>query len=382
MFSRVLTPVVLIGALWSGPGLAAAQQTVCRSGDGTCTEVTTFGASVTDFRQSVSGNYRVVTTTVRFQNKANRPLTIGYVTGSGVVTDDQGVRYSLGGANPLRGIGEVNRNTFDPKFTLQPGETSDARFEFIWATQRGQIYGTRFDIELAIREIDPVTGDQWRLGREHALRWTGFPREAAVTAQPSAPTPATPTAATPTAPTPEVDPCEAQPRCNNAGPFIAEVIRVNKAVAAPYNDVTLDITVRYSNATAEPLILGYRSGSSVGVDDVGNQYAWGRRGTHDQSARGIGLVTGASANTTFVIAPGKSRDATYRIWFRAGRRQMGTVYTHDHTVVQLEVLPSNQVREVREFAVGFRDLTPGNFRGAASVEGLLGRLLNAATRKP
>jgi hypothetical protein len=177
-----------------------------------------------------------------------------------------------------------------------------------------------------------------------------------------------------------VDPCAGESRCNFAGPFAAEVIRVNKTVTPPYNDNTLDVTIRFSNLTTTPLILGYQSGSSIMVDDAGNRYLWGRPGTHDGSARGIGLVTGSAADPSFQIAPGKSRDATFKVWFRAGRRQVGTSYAYDVTIVQLEILPSKQIREVREFAVGFQDLNAGRWGGAKSVEGLLGDLLKAATK--
>lgn len=374
-------PASLALALLLAPAAPlAAQPAVCPPKDTGCAEVTTFAASVTDFRQSVAGNYRIVTTTVRLQNRTTRPLTLGYVTGSGLVTDDQGIRYTVAGANAVRGIGEVNNNTFDPKFTLAPGESADARFEFLWQPTAGQVYGTRFEIDLAIREIDPVANGQYRLGREHALHFSGFPREAVATAAPAggpaetAPTPA---------PSRPVDPCEGEPRCNFAGPFVAEVVRLNRTVTGPYNDVVLNVTIRFSNVTAEPVILGYKSGSSQGIDDAGNRYAWGRPGTHDGSATGIGLVTGRSANPSFRVDPGKFRDATFKIWFRAGRQQMGTVFGHDVVIVQLEILPSNQIREVREFAVGFQNLKPGNYRGAASVETVLNGLLKTLSgQKP
>ena len=282
-----------------GIGAAAAQAPTCAPGDTGCAEVTTFTTRVTDFRQSVSGRVHLVTATLRFRNKTDRPLILGYVAGSGLVTDDQGVRYTARQGS-VRGIGEVTGNTFDSKFTLQPGEFGDARVEFSWQETAGQIYGTTFEIDLAIREIDPVGSQQYRLGREHVIHFSGFPKSgaAATTDSPAAEIPAA-------APTHLVDPCAGESRCNFAGPFAAEVIRVNKTVTPPYNDNTLDVTIRFSNLTAEHLILGYKSGSSGMVDDAGNRYYWGRAGTHDGSARGIGLVTGSAADPSFQIAPGK-----------------------------------------------------------------------------
>ena len=121
-----------------------------------CAEVSSFLANVTDFRTSVSGRYRIVATTIRFTNKLNRPLILGYVPSSGV--DDGRSRESLSEqwrAELVRGIGLISSGALDVKFVLQPGESSDARFEFGWEPGH-EIYGTAYEVELAIREIDQV----------------------------------------------------------------------------------------------------------------------------------------------------------------------------------------------------------------------------------
>ena len=147
---------------------------VC-GGNPHCAEVSTFVATVTDMRQSVAGGTRVISLTVRFRNKSDGPLVLGYVTGSGVITDDRGNRYmvdSYGGMG-VRGIGLVSPGSIDPKFTLRAGESADARLEFMWAPG-GRLFGTSFIVELAVREIQPLPGDQWRLGQEHALQFRDF----------------------------------------------------------------------------------------------------------------------------------------------------------------------------------------------------------------
>ena len=168
----------------------AAQSGAC-AGKPSCTEVSSFVATVTDFRTSVSGRYRIVATTIRFQNKLNRPLILGYVPRSGVATDDRGNRYEIGSDAGVRGMGVITSNALDVKFVLQPGESSDARFEFAWQPGR-EIYGTSFEVELAIREIDPVASHQYTLGKEHALRFTGFGTPPAVAATPPASQPTAP----------------------------------------------------------------------------------------------------------------------------------------------------------------------------------------------
>ncbi|HVZ31647.1 MAG TPA: hypothetical protein VG963_04430, partial [Polyangiaceae bacterium] len=196
-----------------------------------CQDTSTFSATVTDFRTSVVGSNRQLMAVVNFQNKTDRPLIIGYVEGSGVALDERGNRYKLSGSNALRGIGEIRRNTFDPRFTLQPGERADARFELEFYA-KNVVVGVQFQLDMAVREIDPVGGDQYRLGREHVLQFSGLrdglnaaatsaaggavaSAAASVSASASAPVPETP-----------VDPCAGRPRCHAAGPFTTEVVQL------------------------------------------------------------------------------------------------------------------------------------------------------------
>ena len=86
-----LTFTLLIAALL--PVLPATGQTPSCAGQARCTEVASFTATVTDFRTSVRDRYKVITATIRFQNKLNRPRILGVVEGSGVATDDQGHRF-------------------------------------------------------------------------------------------------------------------------------------------------------------------------------------------------------------------------------------------------------------------------------------------------
>ena len=157
------------------PSISTVRPASVCGGDPHCAEVSSFVATVTDFRESLNGGERVVGVTVRFRNRTSGPLTLGYVFGSGVVTDDRGNRYTTGnyGGN-VRGLGVIAPGgQIDPKFSLRPGESADARFEFTWSPGRA-LFGTRFVVELAVREIQAVGGDQWRLGQEHALHFRGF----------------------------------------------------------------------------------------------------------------------------------------------------------------------------------------------------------------
>jgi serine/threonine protein kinase len=170
---QVVIPDPLAAAKTNTPAIPPPFVSVC-GGNPRCDQVSTFVATATDLRESVIGGggnqTRVVGLTVRFRNTTGGPLILGYVSGSGVVTDDRGNRYTT---NNVRGLGVVGAGPIDAKFVLRPGESGDARFEFMWAP-RGTIFGTRYVVELSVREIEPLAGNQWRLGQEHSLHFSGF----------------------------------------------------------------------------------------------------------------------------------------------------------------------------------------------------------------
>lgn len=349
-------PRLLVVAGLAAAAPAAAQAPACGE-QPHCTEVASFLATVTDFRESTRGSYHYLSTTIRFQNRTNRPLILGYVSRSGAATDDQGNRYAVA-TNSVRGIGEITGNSVDAKFVLQPGEASDARMEFQWYKAPNVIQGTRYVIELAVREVESLPGNQLRLGREHALQWRGF-GEPEVVVAPA--TPAEPEAAAPPPP-PAPDPCEGRNRCYNAGAFAAEVTRFNESRDRGYHVLTY--TVRFRNLTGEQLVLAHTAGTAVALDDRGNRYAPTRT-----PVRGIGVSQRGSADPSFALRPGEARDATFQVWFYVTRQAvLGTIYTFDLAIEQLEILPRNQLRTAREFAVGFRDLT---LPGANPARGLL-----------
>jgi hypothetical protein len=332
-----------------------------------CAEVAAFAATITDFRTSVQGRYHIATMTLRFRNRLARPLILGYVAGSGIVTDDRGNRYEIAGPQGVRGIGEI-RSVVDPKFALQPGESSDARFEFVW--QRGrEIFGLSFDAELTVREIDPVAGGQIRLGREHALRFRGL-ADGVTTVASSPPTGGTsgPVAATPTGVSEDGRACAGRPLCYVAGPFTAEVVQVvGSTLTGTAKDHVLRLSLRFRNVSDQPIVLGYKSGTSMVIDNLGNRYLWGRPGTHDVSTSGIGLVTSGAADPQFALRPGETREASFTVRrFATGRNQVGNAFTYAVTVAQLEILPGQQIRQGRDFSLTFQNLAEGAGAGPAS----------------
>jgi len=348
-----------------------------------CVATRSFVADVTNFRVSKSGRYRVLTATVNFRNRTDKPLTLGYVHDSGIALDEQGNRYLVANAQAVRGMGVVAGSSFDPKFTLQPGEAGDTRFELIWDPGKA-IVGVSYELDLAIREINAVAADQFRLGAEHAVHFAQLAEGAgsatvAATAAPAmaagatagtagAPAAAATTGSATAAPAAAaVDPCAGSTRCYNAGPFIAEVVQLSSsAMGAGARHHSVALNIRFRNVSERPIILGYHSGSSAGIDNFGNTYYRGRAGTHDTSVKGMGYVDGRSADTQFALAPGQSRNATFNLVRYEARPPIGNAWGYDVVIDELEILPGQQVRTVRENSLNFQNITAGTFAGTAT----------------
>jgi hypothetical protein len=346
---------------------------VC-SGAPNCTEVNSFAATITDFRTSTAGGYRLVTGTIRFQNKLARPLILGYLSGSGLALDDRGNRFQMNENTGLRGMGFVRANQVDPKFILGPGQTADARVEYTWYPRGNEIFGTQYELDFAVREIVPVSASQFRVGLEHPLKWRGL-GQPEVSAAPAAVTASSAPAADAAVVVPAaVDHCQGLARCYSAGPFTAQIMQVTLSMAhAGYQ--ALNFNVRFRNVTAQPLVLAYKSGTSVAIDNHGQRY--GQRGAN--FARGIGVSGGGQVNADFVIQPGQTRDASFEVQRYLGRTLVGTGFTWDVAVDQLELLPANQVRALREYSLNFPDLTASNPVGAVASPS--GQQLNEAAQK-
>lgn len=351
MTHRLWIVAISLAITIAGSAFAATPKCAAQT---SCVENRSFVATVTGVRTSKQGSTRVLTATVRFENKTAKPLTIGYVKDSGVAMDELGNRYLVPGANAVRAIGEIAGTAFDPKFTLQPGEGSDARFELSWdAGSTKAKAGAAFELDLAIREIASTGPDQFKLAQEHALHFDSLGQKTAAGA------------AVATAPAAPTDPCGGSPRCYNAGAFIAEVMQVSPtAMAAGVRHHAVALNIRFRNISDKPIILAYQSGSSAGIDNFGNTFHWGRAGTHDTSVKGMGIVTGRSADTQFQLSPGQARNATFNLWRYYAKPPIGESWKYDVVIEEIEIQPGQVVKSVRQNSLNFTDLAPGSYKGA------------------
>lgn len=385
-------PVQPPAAATPPPPPPPATRPVC-PGTAACQEVPAFAATVVHLRTSAQHHVKLVSLTVRFTNKLGRPLVLGYVANSGLVTDDQGNRYTAFGPMPVRGIDVVGQGPIEAKFQLAPGESSDARFEFGFAATNREIVGTRFELDVSVREVELLPGNQFRLGREAALHFNDLGPPPAPGPSASAPAPAPPapaarpasataplpptgapsppgspapaagaaTAAEPTPTPPAPNACGAARQCFGAGPFAATVLQLSK-IAPPGSMPNRQIVrakVAFTNASGARLVLGYRAGTANLIDDQGNRYTCDAYHP-DRCLAGMGTVTDQQASTGFSLSPGETRQVTFELVFDwDGRAILGTVFELDVAIEQLEVFPSGQARSVRQHVVNVPALRIG-----------------------
>jgi hypothetical protein len=334
-----------------------------------CEESNTFGAIIRDFRPSIlPDSTRVVSATIKFLNKTNRPMILGYIRTAAVAIDERGNRYTLASSDSVRGIGEIAGREFDPKFTVQPGQTADTRFEFLWRWNGRDIIGQKaWDIEVAVREAAELAPGQYRFGAEHALQFRGVPPATASVSE-AAPAPV-PAAVAPAAESPRPDICAGKRGCFNAGSFVAEIQHATLTREGTFQDRVARLNMHIRNTGQQPLSLAYVAKSSVLTDNMGNRFFWGAAGTYDMSATGIGKVEANKADPQFTVAPGESRAATFTLRRRAAKTDPdGSAYTYNVTLAQLDVLNAQQVRTTREHSLTFPDFAL-NASAATSAPG-------------
>ena len=183
LFFKMLCHCLLVLAILPtrGAAQAAAQaappagaNSVC-AGQPACYETGTFASAITDFRLSAVSGLKVIDTTIRFVNKTNQPLILGYVDGSAMAIDDEGNRYVINGyagPNAIRGIGKIVGNNIDPKFVLQPAGVGDSMYELIW--RQGGTEGVSFELDMTVRQITPLERNQFSVGGEFPLQFRGL----------------------------------------------------------------------------------------------------------------------------------------------------------------------------------------------------------------
>jgi hypothetical protein len=139
-----------------------------------CFETNDFAATITSFRITTDAAKRqILDLSIRFQNKTNQQLVLGYVNASGNASDDRGNRLVPWGPNASRGLGLVYGATFDPKFVVRPAGVGDAQFEF-YPQGYPQVVGFTYTLDISVAEINTFEGNQHTLGEEFPLHFQGL----------------------------------------------------------------------------------------------------------------------------------------------------------------------------------------------------------------
>ena len=136
------------------------------------------------------------------------------------------------------------------------------------------------------------------------------------------------------------------------------------AAAAQGKNQLVRFSVRVKNQTSKPLVLAYKAGSNAAVDEQGNSFAWGRPGTHDGSAQGIGTLEGTRIDPQFQVAASGTRDAQLIVTRYDATKPAGKSFTLNTVLVELRG-SGQQWQKGREYAVHL----PGVGTGAAPAVG-------------
>jgi hypothetical protein len=153
-----------------------------------------------------------------------------------------------------------------------------------------------------------------------------------------------------------VDACAGKQHCDSNKLFSAEVIQLTGTIVGGRHHY-VKMNVRFHNLTDHPIILAYVTGTSSGVDNLGNAYGWGRPGKPDASTQGIGLLEGHKADTQFQLDPGESRNAMFGIIrYEAARRPIGNSFTYNMTIAELHKQRPTAVESVKQYSLNFPHL--------------------------
>ncbi len=152
--------------------------------------------------------------------------------------------------------------------------------------------------------------------------------------------------------------CGGSGRCFDAGPFAAEVTQMTMSQQGWWHIIRME--VHFHNASNQPLIIAYHDGTSVMVDNLGNSYqgAGGSTG----AVQGMGVDRGNSTDSQFVLAPGQTSSAMFSVARSRDPNHdaLGTNFTYNLTVDELQPQNGAQALLVRQYNMNFPSLSPGN----------------------
>src|SRR6266446_9600220 len=166
--------------------------------------------------------------------------------------------------------------------------------------------------------------------------------------------------------------CGGQPLCLETNDFIATVTSFRTSTGGTSR--IINVSVRFQNRTAQPLVLGYVANSGITTDERGNRYiVYG-----GNAYRGIGLVYGNTFDPRLTLRPAGSGDAQFEMHLPATSQNVGQTFTVDLTIDEINTT-GNQPALGGEFPLHFEGLANGVSQGAGSIAGAPDGLANAVS---
>src|SRR6266481_3961439 len=166
--------------------------------------------------------------------------------------------------------------------------------------------------------------------------------------------------------------CGGQPLCVETNDFIATVTSFRTSTGGTSR--IINVSVRFQNRTAQPLVLGYVANSGITTDELGNRYiVYGGNGF-----RGIGLVYGNTFDPRLTLRPAGTGDAQFEMHLPATSQNVGQTFTVDLTIDEINTT-GNQPALGGEFPLHFEGLANGVSQGVGSVAGAPDGLANAVS---
>ena len=174
------------------------------------------------------------------------------------------------------------------------------------------------------------------------------------------------------------------PSCFDAGPFQANVSQMTMSQEGGWHVVRMNI--QFHNSTNQPLTVAYHDGSMVMVDNNGNTYV--PAGGSPGQLQGMGIDRGNQTDSQFVLAPGQTSNALFSVARgRAANSPVGTGYTYNLTIDELQAQNGAMAIPVRTYNLNFPSLAPGTSNaafasGPSPASGFAGGGKGASTAAP
>ncbi len=166
--------------------------------------------------------------------------------------------------------------------------------------------------------------------------------------------------------------CGSQPFCVETNDFIATVTSFRTSEVGTSR--IINVSLRFQNRTAQPLVLGYVASSGITTDERGNRYiVYGPNGF-----RGIGLVYGNNFDPRLTLRPAGSGDAQFEMHLGRTPQNAGLTFIVDLTVDEINTA-SNPPTLGGEFPLHFEGLANGVSQGVGNLAGAPDGLANAVS---